>query len=210
MANPVIQTLVFDLGGVLIDWNPRHLYRKMFQDSEEMEWFLAHVCTSDWNEMQDAGRPFETAVAQLIPQFPEYEAEIRAFWERWPEMLGGAIEEMVAFQQAAIHDSPYRVYALTNWSSQTFPVARQQFSFLADFEGILVSGEEKVIKPDRRIYERLAERFDIDPASALFIDDNLRNVLGAREAGWQALHFRDFEAFKQDLPAYGVPLLTEA
>lgn len=198
-----IDTIVFDLGGVLIDWNPRHLYRKIFNDEVEMERFLTEVCNSEWNERQDAGRPWTEGIAEAIKQHPHYEAEIRAYHERWSETLNGAIDDTVILLEA-LKRSGIRLLALTNWSNETFHFAEEQFPFLTQFEGILVSGYERLAKPDPRIFNLLIERYHLTPQRTIFIDDSLRNVEGARNVDLHALQFTDAQKLKQDLIALGV------
>jgi 2-haloacid dehalogenase len=201
-----IDTVIFDLGNVLINWDPRHLYRKLFgEDVEGMEYFLANVCHSHWNERQDAGRPWEEGIKEAVGLYPEHEWLIRAYRERWEEMLGGAISESVAVLEE-LRKRGTRLFALTNWSHETFPVARQRYEFLAWFQGILVSGEERLIKPDPAIFRLLISRFDIDAARAVFIDDNIRNVEGARQVGLHALHFTDPANMRLELRALGLPV----
>jgi len=171
-----IHAVIFDLGGVLIDWNPRHLYRKMFEKEEEMEWFLQHVCTSDWNEQQDAGRSFEEATNELLGKFPEHEAPIRAWYDRWQETMNGPITDTVEILRQIRESKKHKLYALTNWSAQTFPWALKNFDFLHWFEGIVVSGHEKTRKPFPEFYQILLDRYKIDPNKAIFIDDVPRNI----------------------------------
>lgn len=185
-----IDTVIFDLGGVLIDWNPRYLFRKMFATTEEMEYFLGEVCTSSWNHEQDRGRGFEEGIASLLPHFPQYSAPIQAYWQRWEEMLGGDIQEMVALQQTLIHQQVYKVLALTNWSHETMPIAKRYYSFLNDFHGMLVSGEEKLAKPEPEIYHLLFKRFDVNPQKAVFIDDSQANIQSAIRLGLKTIHFQ--------------------
>jgi len=184
-----VDTILFDLGGVLINWNPRNLYSKIFDDVYEMEHFLAEVATMDWNERQDAGRPFEEAIDLLVEKHPQYQMQIQAYFYRWREMLNGPIEGTVEILKALKEKGTLRIYALTNWSAQTFPIAQEQFSFLNLFEGILVSGEERMKKPHPDIYKLTIERFNLNPGSTLFIDDSLRNVEGAIDCGLQAIQF---------------------
>jgi len=148
----MIKTIIFDLGKVLINWEPRNLFRKIFSDEKEMEYFLAEVCTMDWNEQQDAGRSWQDGIDLLVPQFPKYEKEINAFFDRWEEMLGGEISGTVHILKELKASDKYRIYGLTNWSAETFPIAIKQFEFLNWFEGILVSGAEGIKKPDPAIY----------------------------------------------------------
>jgi 2-haloacid dehalogenase len=194
-----INTIIFDLGAVLIDWNQRHLYRKIFKTEEEMEWFLAHVCTSEWNEEQDAGRPFEEAVKIQTKLFPKFEKEIEAFWKRWPEMMAGPIEGTVKIFEELKKSNRYKFYALTNWSAETFPIALERFEFFKWFDGIVVSGEEKTRKPFPDFYHRLLSRYQVNPAEALFIDDNIRNVEAAQGLGIHSIHFLSSDQLKAEL-----------
>jgi 2-haloacid dehalogenase len=200
-------TLVFDLGNVLIGWEPRELYRKLFVGREaEMEWFLANVCTSEWNLEQDRGRSFADGVAELIAAHPdEHHTAIRAYHERWPEMLTGAIEGTLALLER-LHEAGTPLYALTNWNQDTFFHARERYAFLKLFRGILVSGEERLIKPDPAIYRMLCARYGLAPEACVFIDDSRKNVDGARDAGMHAIHFTTPEQLRLALREYGFPV----
>lgn len=200
----MIKTIIFDLGAVLIDWNPHYLYRKIFSEEAEMLHFLENICTSDWNEEQDAGRPLQEATELLVAQHPEHADHIRAFYGRWHEMLGGAIEGTVEVFQELKESNRYSIYALTNWSAETFPIAQDQFDFLNWFDGIVVSGTEKDRKPFASFYHTLLERYKIHPAEAVFIDDNLRNIKAAEQLGIDAIHFTSPEALRAALKARGV------
>ncbi len=197
------ETVIFDLGGVLIDWDPRYLYRKLFEDEGEMERFLAEVCNRAWIEEQDAGRPFAQGVEALSRRHPHYRAEIEAFWTRWPEMLSEPIHGTVELL-AALKADGLRLYALSNWSAETWPHATDRFEFLNWFDGLVVSGLEGIKKPDPAIYALLLERHAIDPASALFIDDVPVNVEAGRSSGIASLRFQDAPALKEDLVGYGL------
>ena len=200
-----VDTVVFDLGGVLIDWNPRYLYRRLFDDEAAMERFLAEVCTGAWNEQQDAGRSWHEAVASLSAQFPQHAKLIAAYRDGWREMLGGVIQGSVDLL-AELKARGVRLYALTNWSHETFPRAKEieRFGFLHWFEGIVVSGEERLVKPDPRIYRRLFERHAIDPARAIYIDDARRNVDAAAALGMRAWWVRDPAGLRGWLAAQGL------
>lgn len=200
-----VDTVVFDLGGVLIDWNPRYLYRKLFAGDEAgMERFLAEVCSQDWNECQDAGRPWAEGIAEAVARHPQHEALIRAYRERWEEMLAGPLHDSVALLER-LHARGVRLLALTNWSAETFPLARRLFPFLGRFEGILVSGDEGLKKPDPAIFRLLVARYALQPERSLFIDDSPRNVAAASELGFRALRFTDAEALRAALLAHGLP-----
>jgi 2-haloacid dehalogenase len=199
-----ITTIIFDLGAVLIDWNPRYMYRTIFSDEAEMEKFLAEITTSDWNEEQDAGRLLSEGTEILIQQFPEHEANIRAFYGRWEEMLGEAFHDTVEVFKQLKESGKYKIYALTNWSAETFPVAFERFEFLKWFDGIVVSGAEKMRKPTPEFYHILLERYNIKPQEALFIDDNYRNILAAEKIGINCIHFTSAEQLEQELSSLGI------
>lgn len=202
--NLKIDTIIFDLGAVLIDWNPKYLYRKIFTEEAEMHHFLEQICTPEWNAQQDAGRSWAEAVRILLDQYPDYQAEIEAYWHRWPEMLGGPIEGSVRLLKKIKTQNQHRLLALTNWSAETWPVALREYDFLHLFEDILVSGKEKLKKPDPRIYQLLIDRFAVVPEKALFIDDSMANVQKAREVGINALHYTSPEQLEEDLRKAGV------
>lgn len=197
-------TIVFDLGGVLIDWNPDYVYRTVFNKEEDMKWFYQNICTSDWNEEQDAGRSLHDGTELLVKQFPEHETNIRAYYGRWQEMLGGPIHETVETLKQLKQNSNYKLYALTNWSAETFGIALQRYEFLHWFDGRIVSGEEKTRKPFIEIYERLISRFNIDPARAIYIDDNIRNLKPAADLGIHTIHFQSPLQFRKELEQLGV------
>ncbi|MFZ9299348.1 MAG: HAD family hydrolase [Chitinophagaceae bacterium] len=200
----MINTIIFDLGGVLIDWNPDYLYEKIFSDPEQRKWFYENVCTPDWNEEQDAGRGLQKATELLISQFPEHEENIRHYYGRWTEMLKGPIQGTVEVFKELKDSGRYKIYALTNWSQETFPVALERFDFLHWFDGRLVSGEEMTRKPFPDIYEKLIQRFSIDPTKALFTDDNLRNLKPAEEIGMKTIHFINPDQFRIELVKLGL------
>ena len=185
-----IDNIIFDLGGVLIDWNPEYVYLDVFNgDREKMKWFFDNICTHDWNENQDAGYPISKATEERVALFPEHEKLIRMFYGRWDDMLGDSIPETVTILDTLIKSSNYKVVALTNWSHETFPKALKKFDFLHWFEGIVVSGEEKTRKPFEDIYQITLNRFGLSPEHSIFIDDNLRNVEAANVLGINGIHF---------------------
>ena len=200
----MIRSVVFDLGGVLIDWNPRYLYRKLFAgDDAAMEHFLTHVCNNAWNLAQDGGRTWADAIEVLSVEHPQHRPLISAYRERWDEMLNGPIQGTLDVL-VELRDKGVPIYALTNWSAETFPIAKARYEFLGWFRDILVSGEEKLIKPDRRIFELLLSRNGLAAAESVFIDDALHNVAGAEAAGMSALHFHSPETLRADLVALGL------
>lgn len=201
-----VDTVVFDLGGVLVDWNPRHLYRKVFgNDEEAMETFLADVCNSAWNERQDRGRSWTEATAEAIARHPSQESHIRAYRDRWDEMLGGALEETVQVLDE-LHHSGVRLLALTNWSAETFHFAEERFGFLGKFEGVLVSGREGLMKPEPEIFQLLIQRYGLAPARTLFIDDVQTNVDAAIVQGLRAVRFVNARQLRNDLRHFDLPI----
>jgi 2-haloacid dehalogenase len=194
------KAVVFDLGGVLIDWDPRHLYRKLLADEAAVEEFLATVCTPEWNAELDRGRPFAEGVAELVERHPEHAAAIAAYHERWPEMVAGDIPGTVEVL-AELRAAGVPLYALTNWSAETFAITRGRFEFLEWFDGLLVSGEERVTKPDPAIFQLLLDRFGLDPTATVFVDDSEANVAAARRLGFDAIRFTGHEELRRELVA---------
>ena len=199
-----INTIIFDLGGVLIDWNPNHLYKKIIEDEKEREYFLSEICTPHWNEQQDAGRTLAEATNILVDQHPKYQKEIEAFYGRWTEMLGGAIEKTVEILEILHQQKEHRILALTNWSAETFPYALENYKFLQLFEGILVSGVEMMKKPDPKIYQLMLDRYQIEAPKSVFIDDSERNINGAESLNINGIHFKSSEQLRTELEGMGV------
>jgi 2-haloacid dehalogenase len=187
--------VVFDLGGVLIDWDPRHLYRKLIDDEARMEWFLAEVCHPAWNLEQDRGRTFAEAIEEAAARHPGERPLIEAYHQRWGEMMAGPIADAVALLET-LRSAGYEVHALTNWSAETFPIARQRFAFLDGFETILVSGEERLVKPDPAIFHLLLERIGHPAERCIYIDDSAKNVSAATRLGFDAIHFQGAEELR--------------
>lgn len=194
-----IKTIIFDLGGVLIDWNPAYLFDTLFDDVEKKRYFFEHICTSDWNEMQDGGRSIKDANEELLAQHPEWKEYIEAYYGRWEEMLGGPIHDTVEIFRDLKQNKNYKIYALTNWSAELFPIALGKYEFLHWFDGRVVSGEEKMRKPFREFYELTLDRFNLVPEETLFIDDNLRNVKAAEELGINTIHFQSPQQLREKL-----------
>ncbi|WP_157014997.1 HAD family hydrolase [Mesorhizobium xinjiangense] len=200
---PEIRHIVFDIGKVLIHYDPDLPYSRLIPDADERRWFFDNVCTHDWNIEQDRGRTWEEAEAELIASFPQQADNIRAFRRHWHEMVPHAYEDTVALMTGLI-DAGHDVTMLTNFAADTFAEARQRYDFLNRPRGVTVSGEVGLIKPDRRIYERHADAFDLAPADTIFIDDSPHNVEGAKLAGWQAVHFTGAAKLREDLGSYGI------
>ena len=198
-----ITHIVFDIGKVLIHYDPNIPFSRLIPDEAERHWFFQNVCTHDWNIEQDRGRAWPEAEALLIEKYPDQEERIRAFRKHWHEMVPHAYDESVAIMEGLI-DAGRDVTMLTNFAADTFRHAREMYPFLNRPRGVTVSGEVGLIKPDVAIYERHAKDFDLSPEHSVFIDDSLPNVEGARAAGWQAVHFTGAEKLKADLGALGV------
>jgi 2-haloacid dehalogenase len=194
-------TIIFDLGGVLIDWNPAYVFDKLIEDEEKRRQFFAEICTSAWNEEQDAGRSLQEATQLLVDQYPEWQEYIEAFYGRWEEMLGGPIHETVDIFRQLKKSGKYKLYALTNWSAELFPVALRKYDFLHWFDGRLVSGEEKTRKPFPEIYQLTVDRFNINKNEALFIDDNVRNAEAAQTFGIPTIRFQSPAQLREELEA---------
>ena len=200
-----IKNVIFDLGGVLIDWNPEYVYLGVFNgDREKMKWFFDEICTMDWNENQDAGYPLQQATEERVKLFPEYEEWIRTYYGRWEEMLGKQIDGTVTILKQLIDNPNYKVVALTNWSAETFPIALERFDFLHWFEGIVVSGTEKMRKPFNEIYELTLNRFNIGASKSLFIDDNARNIEAAKKMGINTIRFNNPTQLKSELKSLNI------
>ena len=200
-----IKNVIFDLGGVLIDWNPEYVYLEVFNgDREKMKWFFDEICTMDWNENQDAGYPLQQATEERVKLFPEYEEWIRIYYSRWEEMLGKQIDGTVTILKQLIDNPNYKVVALTNWSAETFPIALERFNFLHWFEGIVVSGTEKMRKPFNEIYELTLNRFNIEASQSLFIDDNARNIEAAKKMGINTIRFNNPTQLKSELKSLNI------
>ena len=200
----MINTIIFDLGGVLIDWNPRYLYRKIFKTEEEINWFLENICTPEWNDQQDAGRSFIEATENLVAQYPVHEPAIRAWYDRWQETIKGPVPGTVEILTSLRNSKRYKLYALTNWSAETFPWALEKFDFLHWFEGIVVSGREKTRKPHSEFYQILLDRYSIDPHRSLFIDDSLKNIQAAHNMNIKGIHFQGADLLRTELGKMGV------
>jgi 2-haloacid dehalogenase len=194
-----IKNIIFDLGGVLIDWNPEYLFRKLIPDEEKRKTFFSDICTAEWNEEQDGGRSIADATSMLIQQYPDHADLIIAYYDRWEEMLGGPIQDTVSIFKTLKEADKHKFYALTNWSAETFPKALVLYDFLHWFDGRLVSGEENTRKPFADFYQLLLDRFSLKPEESIFIDDNLRNIKAAQAMGIYSIHFTSPAQLVEDL-----------
>jgi 2-haloacid dehalogenase len=197
-----LKNIILDFGGVLIDWNPVYLYSKVFDSEEKVTFFLENVCKYEWNILQDAGRPLAEATQLLQEQHPDYKDEIAMYYGRWDEMLGGTLDENVKLIKPL--KKKYNVYGLTNWSAETLPVAMARYDFFDDLDGIVVSGDEKLIKPDPQIYRVLIDRYSVRPEESLFVDDNFDNIVAAQKLGFRTIHFTNDVNLEETLKEMGV------
>ncbi|MEJ0104689.1 MAG: HAD family phosphatase [Bacteroidota bacterium] len=205
MATNSIDTIIFDLGGVLLDWNPKYVYDENYFDSPEKHaYFFNNICTNDWNEEQDAGRSIVDATQLLVKQFPEWEQPIRDYYGRWTEMLKGPIHETVEIFRQLKDSGKYKIYALTNWQGDLFHIALVRYNFMHWFDGRVVSGDEKTRKPFPEFYQRLLDRYNVTPQNALFIDDNLRNIKAAEELGITSIHFHSPSQLNEELKRHNI------
>ena len=196
-------TAVFDVGNVLVRWDPFRVYREMIPDEAKRNWFLQNVCTSAWNLEQDRGRSWEEGIALLVASHPEWEAQIRAYDERWHEAVPGMIEDSVAVLEE-LKARGEKVYGITNFSREKWAECLIRFPFLQSFDGVVVSAHERVIKPDPAIYRILFERYDLAPQDCIFIDDSAKNIETARSLGMKGIHFVEPIDLKAELTRHGV------
>lgn len=197
--------IIFDFGGVLMDWDPRHLYKQVFDQEEKMEWFLREVCNNDWNTQMDSGKPFAEAIKEKTVEYPQYKSEIEIYFDRWIEMIRGQIDGSVDILYQ-LKDKEFKLYGLTNWSDETFPLVRHTYAFFDELEGIVVSGEEGLAKPDPAIYQLMMKRFKLKAEECLFIDDNIDNIESANDFGMKTIHFRSPEQLRFSLEKAGIQL----
>ncbi len=200
-----IKNIVFDFGGVLVDWNPRYLYDKYFGDEAQSQWFLDNICLYSWNLQMDGGRPFAEGVAELQAEHPEWAEAIGIYHTRWVEMMGGEVEGTASVLRR-LKAKGYGIYGLTNWSAETFPMIRDTYPVFGEFDGIVVSGEEHLLKPNAAIYHCLLERYNLQAEELIFIDDNADNVAAAKAVGMESVRFADAATLVQQLAEYGIEL----
>lgn len=193
-----MKNIVFDFGGVLVDWNPRYLYDKYFGNEERSQWFLDNICLYSWNLQMDGGKPFAEGVSELQAEHPEWAEAIGIYHTRWIEMMGGEVEG-TADVLRALKRAGYGIYGLTNWSAETFPLIRDTYPVFGEFDGIVVSGEEHLLKPDAAIYRCLLDRYGLQAEESIFIDDNAANVEAARGVGMKALRFENARQLADEL-----------
>ena len=189
---------LFDLGGVFFDWDPNHFYKNVFENIEEREFFLAEVCNDQWNVQQDAGRSIAEAELELIPKFPHYEKEIKMYYKNHRKMIRGVFEESVDILKK-LKDQNYDCYVLSNWSAETFAGMTDDYPFLKLFDGLLISGEDKLIKPDHAIYQLARDRFNLNPEETVFIDDRRENIEAAKGLDFKTIHLTDPKNIEKEI-----------
>lgn len=202
---PEIKAIIYDLGNVLVDWNPKYVFNETYFDSvEKRDYFLNNICTLDWNEKQDEGRSIVEATQELVQQYPEWESAIRDYYGRWTDMLKGPIDDSVRIFEQLKRSGKYKFYALTNWQAGLFDIALVRYDFLHWFDGRVVSGEEKMRKPAVAFYQLLLDRYKLKAAEVLFIDDNLRNIKAAEAMGIRSIRFESAAQLQKELMALGI------
>lgn len=210
MQSQTLDWVVFDLGAVLIDWNPRYVYRRFSSDENRIDFFLKEIATGEWNSRMDAGELFQSAIDERVTEFPEWKEWLQAWRDHWPTMLHNSIPESVTVFGEVVDRRRQGflkgVLALSNWEANTFKIAQARFPFLNDFDGRLISGEERMIKPDPRFFRLLMERYGVVPEKALFIDDVAKNIEAANKLGFQTHHFTDPANLRPRLIELGVLL----
>jgi len=197
--------VIFDIGNVLVRWDPRFLYETLIDDPEELDWFLREVVPLSWHTRHDRGEPFAQTIPERQRLFPDHAHLIALFRERWEDTIGAPIAGTVALLER-LDDAGVPVFALTNYSAETFPAFEQRFPFARRFRDVVVSGREGMVKPDPRIYDLALERFGLQADRSVFVDDRKDNVTAARERGMTGLHFTSTDALRRDLAALGLPV----
>ncbi len=200
---PAINAVVFDVGGVLIDWDPRYLYRAMIPDEEEMERFLAEVCSPEWHTQHDLGSSYQDTIPALVAAHPEWADEVRAWGDRFDEMYGGVFDGTVAIL-SALRQKHLPIVASTNWGAESWVAAKARYEFLGWFDGALVSGQVGIAKPDPGFFELLVETFALDPPATLYIEDNPTNLGAAADRGFVTHRFVSSQALAADLRHHGL------
>ena len=192
---------LFDLGGVFFDWDPNHFFKNVFVDDEERKYFLNEVCNDQWNFQQDAGRSIAKAESELIPKFPHYENEIKMYYKNHRKMIRGIFEESIEVLRQ-LKDKNYKCYVLSNWSAETFEGIPIDYPFMQLFDGLLISGEDKLIKPDQAIYELAKKRFNLDPEETVFIDDKLENIEAAQKMNFKTIHLTNPKNIEMEIKKF--------
>ncbi len=192
---------LFDLGGVFFDWDPNYFFKNVFDDDEERKYFLTEVCNDQWNLQQDAGRSIAEAELELIPKFPHYENQIKMYYKNHRKMIRDTFEESIEVLRQ-LKDKNYKCYVLSNWSAETFEGIPTDYPFMQLFDGLLISGEDKLIKPDQAIYELVKKRFNLDPEETVFIDDKLENIEAAQKMNFKTIHLTNPKNIEMEIKKF--------
>lgn len=192
----MIKNVIFDFGCVLVYWSQHNLYDTHFGSKEKTDWFVDNICTWEWNNQTDLGKSFAESVAEKVAEYPEWETEIRMYWERWEDMLNGEVPGMKEWI-CELKNAGYKVYGLSNWSHETFPMVKDKYEAFSMMDGIVMSGEELIAKPDLRIYKILLERYGLKAEECVFIDDRKENIVAGEQVGIRGIIFEDCEQVKQ-------------
>ncbi|MBR5443116.1 MAG: HAD family phosphatase [Paludibacteraceae bacterium] len=192
----MIKNVIFDFGCVLVYWSQHNLYDTHFGSKEKTDWFVDNICTWEWNNQTDLGKSFAESVAEKVAEYPEWETEIRMYWERWEDMLNGEVPGMKEWI-CELKNAGYKVYGLSNWSHETFPMIKDKYEAFSMMDGIVMSGEELIAKPDLRIYKILLERYGLKAEECVFIDDRKENIIAGEQVGIRGIIFEDCEQVKQ-------------
>jgi len=192
---------LFDLGGVFFDWDPNYFFINIFKESEERKYFLKNICNDAWNIQQDAGRSVKEAELELIPKFPKYEKQIKMYYANHRRMIKGTFKNSISIL-SYLKNNNYECFVLSNWSAETFLGMTEDYSFLKKFDGLLISGEDKLIKPDPAIYQLAVKRFELDPHKTVFIDDKLENIESAKKLNFNTIHLIDPTTIETDIKKF--------
>ena len=192
---------LFDLGGVFFDWDPKHFFNNIFSSSEELDYFLSIVCNDEWNVQQDAGRTIKEAEEEIIPKFPQYEKQIKMYYANHRKMIKGVFFDSIEILNK-LKKNNYFCYVLSNWSAETFIGMTEDYPFLKQFDGLLISGQDNLIKPDPAIYKLAIQRFDLDPEKTVFIDDKLENVEAAKKLNFHTIHLVNPKTINAEIKKY--------
>ena len=192
----MIKNVIFDFGCVLVYWSQHNLYDTHFGSKEKTDWFVDNICTWEWNNQTDLGKSFAESVAEKVAEYPDWETEIRMYWERWEDMLNGEVPGMKEWI-CELKNAGYKVYGLSNWSHETFPMVKDKYEAFSMMDGIVMSGEELIAKPDLRIYKILLERYGLKAEECVFIDDRKENIIAGEQVGIRGIIFEDCEQVKQ-------------
>ena len=203
MSQHKIRAVIFDFGGVLVDWSPHNLYRHFIKQPHEINRFLSEINFAEWNAQQDKGRPFAQAVAELSSEFPQHARLISAFHEHWEDSIVGSIDGTVVILRK-LKQLGYPLYGLSNWSAETFPMVREKHTYFDLFDDIIISGEVKMIKPDPQIFRFMLTKFKLEAQARLFIDDSMANIKTANELGFATIHFQSPAQLEIELSGRGV------